>query len=152
MKVLTFLTMIIIFSFCGINNQKEKIEDKIKKLLEDNLTSENTYTIDLSTLASFEWDSLCVFETCDEITIKEVLGFEYYGSLESAARLAFLKNGKIIHDEVSFPDIETLEKGQIVFEKLPKSCYNVFTSKKFLAARRELERGGFYYYLTPIIQ
>ncbi len=122
-KYLILCFLITICSGCSNNSLEAKIENHIKKACNE----KDVCIINIKDITDFEWQKMYVFKEGTTLeAINEALGFEYPYFEDIARRTVFVSENRITYHEDIFPNPESAQDGQVIYEMPDTVQYTIF--------------------------
>ncbi|UKS27384.1 hypothetical protein LOZ80_00050 [Paenibacillus sp. HWE-109] len=148
-KICVMLLLVILASVgCSA---KSNLTDKIIKEIDGECGENGTCTISIKEVTDFEWDRMVIFQIgSSKSEISKALGIEYSGPTDMMTGMIFVKDNKIVHEEIIPYYPEKPSKLWIVLDKTPKepNCISFMVDNAVLKGIKKKDDNQFYYRIT----
>lgn len=104
--ILVIIVCLMIVGIIIVFHKDKKVSNKIMKYY--NTKEETTFEIKLSDFTNFEWDSVIIYRNpTTKKDIKEITGIPYEKELDLQSGMIFIKDSKVVYEEVFKTDFES---------------------------------------------
>lgn len=146
-SIITLLGVVLL-SGCK-NTGSSQLFDAVKSYTDKNCEVDSSVEVTLDKLIGFEWDKALVFEyPTTKQEIKNAIGVEYEGEVDLLSGIIFVKNKKIVYDEVYGKDFDGHSEFYIYINKDEKLKHKVIDkSTLFECGKSEIKKNKYHYWL-----